>query len=31
MTVGGTIAYDTWTTYLPTYAQQDGVPLTRAR
>ena len=30
VTVGGTIAYYTWTTYLPTYAQQGGVPLTRA-
>ncbi len=30
VTVGGTIAYYTWTTYLPTYAQQGGVPLSRA-
>jgi len=30
ITVGGTIAYYTWTTYLPTYAQQGGVPLERA-
>ena len=30
VTVGGTIAYYTWTTYLPTYAQQGGVPLARA-
>jgi MHS family alpha-ketoglutarate permease-like MFS transporter len=30
VTVGGTIAYYTWTTYLPTYSQQAGVPLSRA-
>ena len=30
VTVGGTIAYYTWTTYLPTYASQGGVPLSRA-
>ena len=30
VTVGGTIAYYTWTTYLPTYASQGGVPLERA-
>ena len=30
VTVGGTIAYYTWTTYLPTYASQGGVPLGRA-
>jgi MHS family alpha-ketoglutarate permease-like MFS transporter len=30
VTVGGTIAYYTWTTYLPTYAQQNGTSLDRA-